>query len=409
MLDSMTRLQRFRAYMARMNPVTDPETALREGLYVAPPGRSVADALATRLELEPASTHLVLGGIGSGKTSEVLRAAERIQSSVTDAGDLVEYCDVSQVHDMQSASWTGVLTTLVGLSLAEACSESVVPKSPEAMAIKTVRQYAHGRTVRHWPHDDGYDYDDDDGSVIEHVAGILESPDRPLPIELDFMIEHVGVLKNACLGEGKHAIFLFDSLDRLAEPERFREAVEHDLRALKSIGIGVVVVGPIRFMAGVDRAMGNLFDKTHYHLAADPKQPEGRAFLVEVLRRRAASEMLPDTCLEPLACASGGVLRDLLSLAKRAGEEAYAFGNDHVTPDDVTRAADAFGRALAVGLDDEQVKILRHIRSTGGFVVRGERELSLLETGRVLLYEGPRWVVHPTLAPLLDAMPEVAA
>ncbi|MDI3283676.1 hypothetical protein [Polyangium sp. 15x6] len=406
----MTRLQRFRAYMARMNPVADPETALREGLYVDPPGRTVANALATRLELEPTSTHLVLGGIGSGKTSEVLRAAARTKGSVADAGDLVEYCDVSRFHDVQSESWTGVLTALVGLSLADACRGLVPPKTPEAAAVRAVRHYAHGRTRRRFP-DDDFDFSiaHDDGSVTEHVAGVLKAPDKPLPDELAGVAAHIRLLKNACLGEHKQAIFLFDSLDRLADPERFREAVEDDLRALKSVGIGVVVVGPIRFMAGVDRAIANLFDETHYHLAAEPARPEGHDFLVEVLRRRAGSEMLPDACLEPLARASGGVLRDLISLAKRAGEEAYAFGNDYVTPEDVARAADAFGRALAVGLDDAQVKLLRHIRKTGGFVIRGERELSLIETGRVLLYEGPRWVVHPTLAPLLDAMPEVAA
>lgn len=56
-------------------------------------------------------------------------------------------------------------------------------------------------------------------------------------------------------GEDRHAIFLFDSLDRLPDPDRFREAVEDDLRVLKTAGIGVAVVGPIRFMAGTDRAV----------------------------------------------------------------------------------------------------------------------------------------------------------
>ena len=97
-------------------------------------------------------------------------------------------------------------------------------------------------------------------------------------------------------------------------------------------------------------------------------------------------------------------MRDLLSLAKRAGEEAYVAGLTTITKENVATAVDAFGRALAIGLDDDAVGKLRHLRDGKGFVLRGEAEVSLVETRRVLLYPEARWAVHPTLTPLLEAM-----
>jgi hypothetical protein len=162
-------------------------------------------------------------------------------------------------------------------------------------------------------------------------------------------------------------------------------------------------------MVGTDRALADLFDYTHFVPSTDPANPKRLHFLTQVLRRRADPDFLDDAHLEPIARASGGVMRDLLALAKRAGEMAYASGHDRITDHDISRAIDAFGRTLAIGLDDEQVKKLRHLQRKGRFVVRGEQELSLLETRRVLLYGDSRFAVHPSLAPLLDAMPEVAA
>jgi hypothetical protein len=101
-------------------------------------------------------------------------------------------------------------------------------------------------------------------------------------------------------------------------------------------------------------------------------------------------------------------LRDLIALAKRSAEEAYAAGHPTITLQDVTRASEAFGRSLALGLDDDQLKILKAVAESGAFVVRGERELSLLETRRVLLYPGTRWAVHPTLVGLIAKIPEMA-
>lgn len=411
----MTRLQRYRALLAAMNPSSDPQAAIDGGLYVDPPGQSVWAALKLKLELEPASSHLVLGGIGSGKTSELLKTCMALQGTLPEVGDFVAYCDVSQHHHLDEKPVRGVLFALAAGLLMKATG-SLPQTGPVADAAQVLRRFADGyfRTVRRrrLPDDDvsGPDrvalFDEE----VEFVEGVMKPPPREesLPVRFKWLVRNMQRVRAHILGEDKSAVVCFDSLDRLARPESFKTMVMDDVRALKRAGIGVVVVGPIRYSVGSDRGLVDIFDQTHFNLAVDPREPSGLAFLCDVLRRRsAASGLLPEEILAPIAQASGGVLRDLITLAKRSAEEAYAAGHPTVTLEDVERAADASGRSLAVGLDDAQLRLLRGVRSTGGFVVRGERELSLLETRRVLLYPGNRWAVHPTLARLLDLMPEV--
>jgi energy-coupling factor transporter ATP-binding protein EcfA2 len=57
----------------------------------------VAEGITGRLELRPASNHLVVGGIGSGKTTQLL-LVERALKQLPDT--LVKYLDVSQFHNL---------------------------------------------------------------------------------------------------------------------------------------------------------------------------------------------------------------------------------------------------------------------------------------------------------------------
>jgi len=61
------RLTRFREYMGRFDAATKPEHAIKRGFYVERPSRSVAAEIAARIELRPASTHLLVGGSGREK------------------------------------------------------------------------------------------------------------------------------------------------------------------------------------------------------------------------------------------------------------------------------------------------------------------------------------------------------
>lgn len=358
----MTRLQRYRAFLAAMNPSSDPKLALERGYYIDPPDGGVWSKLTKRLELDPASTHLVLGGIGSGKTSELLRTKQRLEES----GHLVAYRDVSESHDLATARESGILLALTGKWLAHPLSADEADAWATASAL----------------------LQDEYADLIERCAS-----------------QHSDA--------GRSILMLFDSLDRLPQTAHFKTLIVDDVRALKSAGVGVVIVGPARFMVGHDRSVTDSFDHVYFQLATDPSTPQGREFLIRVLRQRSDSDdLLSDECLPALARASGGVLRDLIALTKLSAEEAYANGHAQITAEDVARASDAFGRSLALGLDDEQLEILETVANSGSFVIRGERELSLLETRRVLMYHprpgevSNRWAVHPTLLELMTQLTE---
>lgn len=415
---AVTRLQKFRAFLAALNPSADPSDALGRGFYVEPPGGGVAERLARSLELEPTSSHLVLGGIGSGKTTELLRTQARLEANFGETNDLVFYCDVSEIHDLTSEPEPGLLLAIAGKYLSEAIT-TVVPDSlsnPDIIAhIRKLRELSVGHYIYIPDYDDfdpNHEPPDEDYDQV-FVPGVIKPP---APLLLHHRVaEYIDPLASllAHLPE-RNVVFLFDSLDRLPDAASFKILVEDDIRALKSAGFGIVVVGPVRFVVGLDRSVADLFDKIHHQPSVDPTAPDGMAFLSDILRRRVQSIalLLPEDCIESLVVASGGVLRDLLALTKRSAEEAYARGHDPISGGDVEFACDSFGRSLAFGLDDEQIHVLVELANTGKFVIRGERELSLLETRRVLLHpsvepQSPThtWRVHPTLKPLLEAIP----
>ena len=122
------RREKFRQYMARLSAAAHPREAIKEGLYVPLPGRSVADQLVSRIELEPAASHLVVGGVGSGKTTQLLVARDRLKE-ILDIRPL--FIDVSQKHDLAHLQ-PGVLVVLAGLRLGALLHDRTLSEVKEA-------------------------------------------------------------------------------------------------------------------------------------------------------------------------------------------------------------------------------------------------------------------------------------
>ena len=99
------RRDRFRKEMAAFEGSADPRRSLDRGHYVPHPRRSLADTIAGRIELRPISTHLLIGGIGSGKTTELLVARDRInelEDTYAHYIDVSLYADISQLSNRLS-------------------------------------------------------------------------------------------------------------------------------------------------------------------------------------------------------------------------------------------------------------------------------------------------------------------
>lgn len=373
--------------MARVAAAAEPSLAITQGLYVSPP-HAISDAVVRHLEIEPTSRHLVVGTIGSGKTTQLLVATQAL-NALPDV--CAVYIDVSRKQDLVKLK-PGCLVALAGLAMLDNLE---LAESPDPMWFK---QWALGYT------DDPSGYDDSDFDGVE-VEGVVTPPRADWHEIAANQVERLAEFAEAMRASGRQFVVLFDSLDRTTNRPAFTQLVDQDIAALRRCQIGVVLIGPIRSLEGFGRLDVDRFDKLHVQGPIDVAQDDsGREFMFRVLRARVDEAMLADREALALVAASGGVLRDLISLAKAAGEEAYLHAADAITMAHVEAAIDTFGRSMMVGLHKAEVDTLKHLRDGGGFVWTTDEDLSLLATRRVLGYpsRSEQFSVHPTIVPLLD-------
>jgi Cdc6-like AAA superfamily ATPase len=376
------RLDQFREYMARLDASAGPQETIQEGgYYVPPPGKSVADELARRLSLKPASSHLVLGGIGSGKTTQLALVCKQLHH-IEDTRAL--YLDVSEHCDLRSLS-TRDLDVMLARALAR-LGEKHLQKTdaPYELVVQPVREaaiaYDDYRPQASWNGADN----------SHHLRAELWSALATLLIELANIRRHV--------------VIVLDSLDRLDDIETFEHMVTTWLPQLVEFNLGVVLTAPLATLYGTRRSLLDRVDR-YYHLPwMDVREQESREFLERVLRARIPEALCPDSSRGRLVELSGGVLRDLIALTQSAVEETYVQGEDVITVEQVELVADAFGRKHLLGLNAEDLALLQKVRTAGSFVPTSDEHLALVHTRRVLEYrQGARitYRVHPTIDALL--------
>jgi hypothetical protein len=382
------RLERYRSVRAQLDPSGDPAAAMTSA-YVALP-RAVSSRIVAELALAPTSSHLLIGGVGSGKTTELLA----VQNQLGHVDEQIRglYLDVSRRHDI-ARMVPGAIAVQVGLALARILGGDDVQN--HAGQLEEIA--------------DGYwaDYEWPEGGDGYRVPGILISPDQ---VEDNVLRALAPLQKLLGLAHRthRHLVVLLDGLDRMTDVQAFDQLVANDIKAMMVLGIGVVLVGPLRTLYGLDRTIVQRFESFHHQPWIDVDQsPEGHAFLVDVLRRRVPEDMVNGEGIETLVRASGGVLRDLLALAQAACVEGYLSGADQIGSREVSAAIDTFGRKHLQGLRPAEIEVLQRVRTKGSFVQTSEDDLALLMTRRVLEYRSPsavRYAVHPTISDLLASL-----
>jgi hypothetical protein len=125
---------------------------------------------------------------------------------------------------------------------------------------------------------------------------------------------------------------------------------------------------------------------------------------MQVLEKRNAAELMSVSAMEAVARGSGGVLRDLISLARNSATESYLAGEESINETHVALAVRELGESYFLGLGERHVKLLTRLKRGEGFRVEDPASLELLFTRRVLEYQDPkpRYEIHPALAGLLD-------
>jgi hypothetical protein len=361
---------------AKLDPTGDPADAMSQ-FYVDAPS-AVSARIAAELELAPATSHLLVGGVGSGKTTELLAIARRL-GRIPDITTL--YIDVTKHHDIAKMA-PGSIVVQVGIDFADEIERSELKVDPQY--LQAARDTAH--------------------EVWEGRGWLLEIDE-----ELAWARGPLEGLLRTTQFQIQNLVVLLDGLDRMSNVRGFEQIVHHDVVTLRMLGIGVVLVGPLRTQYGIDRVIFQHFDSFHYQPWIDVTQDIARReFLRLVLAKRTGDALAPHA-LELIMQGSGGVLRDLLSLAQSSLVEAYMDGTEVVGTKEVSNAIDNFGRKHLQGLRSAELDVLQRVRTRGSFVQTSEDDLALLMTRRVLEYRTnhqPRYVVHPTIDGLLGELEE---
>jgi hypothetical protein len=394
------RLDFFRQQMAAFEGSTNPLKAIDSGYYVPEPRKSVSDLIAGRLALRPASTHLILGGIGSGKTTQLLVTRDRINNLLKNA--YVHYLDVSTYTDTLSIS-PGVLIAMVGLSLAELLENGTDPSIKKN--IKIIKKFAFG-----------YSENEVDtnirGSALGIVTihrkmiyhqGLLSSESRK---KSDQLLKAVANLCEFAKQKNDQIIFLFDGLDRLDDTQSFSQLIVNDIQEMSMIGIGCVMVGSARALyEKYQEILEQAIDYVGYQSCFDVENDEAAYdFFRSILQSRMASEFMTSDLTKRMITGSGGVLRDLINIAQLSMEEAYFSGDDcELLPSNIEQAVESFGRAKILGLTKSNLDILQDFAVGKRLFPASQDEIKLLISGKIVEYMYPkrRCAVHPALLPML--------
>jgi len=164
--------------------------------------------------------------------------------------------------------------------------------------------------------------------------------------------------------------------------------------------VGVMAAAPQSLLYGQGREVSEHFDRVHQIRALSPDAEAG-GYLKSVLSHRGGTDLLGQDVVDLICEGSGGVLRDLITLARDAGEAAYIEGAEQILAPHARVAIQQMGESYLRGLGPEQIGILWRLKEEHSFDVAAGPNIELLVTGRVLEYSATDFRVHPALGPLL--------
>jgi hypothetical protein len=251
----------------------------------------------------------LVGGIGSGKTTELLltqKVLGRHADAVNIFVDMADYTDLSEVSP-------GAVLAVAGFEIYSHLTKSARGPTREATAAHTrLRALAIARTAWVDPWERGDEMPDD--IVPVQVPGLMRLRFPPLRGKVKEAKDLLFSIASQLVETGSQITLLVDGLDRLIRPELFREFAEQDLQALRGTKISVIIVAPLLFLYDKSRFLQDYFDLVK-HIPAAAADPKHSAFLRQILERRGAADLMDRAEITTIAKYSGGVLRDVLTFS----------------------------------------------------------------------------------------------
>ncbi|MBS9391154.1 MAG: hypothetical protein HEQ33_20565 [Dolichospermum sp. WA123] len=381
--------------MAAFEGAANPSEAIESGYYVHAPGKLLVDNISNRIALRPSSSHLLLGGIGSGKTTQLLVACQQI-NEIEDIHAI--YIDVSLYTDISKIT-SGVLTAIAGLEIAKLIQDRKDKNIIES--VELIRDLANGYASYNYDeYPEPHEYDE-----VIIVKGIIPKKSEGYGISLE-LVKTVSKLTKYTSEKYGNLVLLFDGLDRLDDAKMFMQLVFSDAKAISSAGIGLVLVGSLTAIYGnyhdtINKSLDYFYYQPFFDVENDP---EAYNFFEQIIKTRSSEHFIEESAIKALIHFSGGVLRDFITLTQASIEETYLSGEDKVQEQQVLKAVDSTGRNQLLGISDNELKIIKQILQTGTFIPRTDEDLRLLVRRVILEYRYPklRYAVHPAMKPLIQ-------
>jgi len=362
-------------------------------------------AFSNTAELSRGSQMALVGGIGSGKTTE-LRLTLKLLERHADAVNV--YLDLADLTDLNALN-SGAILIAIGMELHRKLQRADKQSTEIKSAYQKLQELARGKTVwveDVWVEDDGEEQGEwgpTPDVVPFHTPGLLKPRFPAMQRNVLEVQDLVFSIAGPLLESDAQITVLLDGLDRLIKPERFREFAEQDLRALRKAKISVVVAAPLLLWFDRNRYLQDYFDDVK-HIPAATFDPGKAAFLQQVLVRRGAAELMDDKEISGLARFSGGVLRDLITLARTSAAAAYREDRDRIGFGHVRSAIRQLGRGYLVGLGKTQRRRLKQLMDNEEFSIQDPTSTALVVNRQVLEYftDGrDSFAVHPALGEVL--------
>lgn len=387
----INRLELFRSQIAAFDGAADPMNAISKGYFIEEPHQSSTNALFKRISLRPQSKILLIGGIGSGKTTQLLKLQQIFQQA-QDTDIYPHYVDVTEYtkpNDLQ----VGTLDAIVALELIKFLEEKEF--SIDKDSKKYIQEFAYGRTIV--DNDEPPDY-----YYLKEVPGVLSSVPRSSE-SLDRLVQVLSeLIKDFQTKFQQKPYFLFDCLDRVDRTEKFTRMISTDLQNAE-IGFAIVGAASLLYVSSI-HSFDSIFNHIEYRSAFDVKQDdEAYDFFESVLLVRSGQDFFKPHALNDLIQLSGGILRDLINLAQESIQEAYLADAETIDREHIKKAVSSMGRAKILGLNNKQYSTLKNLVNSKLDVPNSPEEIYLLSTGKILEYRFPerRFDLHPVLKEVL--------
>ena len=397
------RLKFFRGLMSAFEGTSNPQRAVERGFYVNLPNNPIEE-ITGRVALRPSSVHLLFGGIGSGKTTQLLLTQQALNELEDIKAIYVDVSIVTDISDLQSSA----LISIAGLELIKILSEYNIWTHDLAKSKEIFEKIldGHNETITRYiyssPHPAMRGLPIPSGIQVPVNQGFTTTENRESRVSILQAFDKVSKITKE--NTNAKIIFLFDSLDRLKEPKLFVNSALDDVIEIRKHEIGSILVGSIVTPYTERVSIAEIVGKFDFLPYLDVlENAEVLHFFTEIFKARDPQSFIAPDARELLIFNSGGVLRDLMSLCQTAIEEAYMDGSDLVTEQHAKQAILAIERSKIIGLTDSSIEILSKVMTENSFSPRTAEDFDLLLTGHILEYRYPRrrFVVHPILVPIL--------